>query len=176
MYICVYLSELSAGLAACIGWAALQKSSTVNFPSFLSTPYIAITLPERDAVTSEIHDYSYILVVQFFLIWPFKVSSSTTMLTCDTLVSVNFALQFDSLKLILQDQLICLTDIFLSCWLRKQVVLKEMKKTDALNNTCQLFNFSLTLKTFFKKGFESILKLNHFSPKPRFPKQTMLFC
>lgn len=44
------------------------------------------------------------------------------------------------------------------------------QKTDELNNTCQLFlfNFSLTLKTFFKKGFESILKLNHFSPKPRF--------
>lgn len=45
---CVYLSELSAGLGVCRGRSAMQNSSTVNFPSFLSAPYIAITLPERE--------------------------------------------------------------------------------------------------------------------------------
>lgn len=45
---CVHLSELSAGLADCKGRSAVQKSSTVNFPSFLSAPYIAIILPESE--------------------------------------------------------------------------------------------------------------------------------
>ncbi len=47
VYVCVYLSELSAGLGVCRGRSAMQKSSTVNFPSFLSAPYIAITLPKK---------------------------------------------------------------------------------------------------------------------------------
>lgn len=43
-----YLSESSAGLAFCKGRSAVQKSSTVNFPSFLSAPYTAMTLPKKD--------------------------------------------------------------------------------------------------------------------------------
>lgn len=37
--------------------------------------------------------------------------------TCDTLVSVNFAPKFDSLQFILQDEVIRLTDVLGSCWL-----------------------------------------------------------
>lgn len=45
-------------------------------------------------------------------------------MTCDTLVSVNFALEFNPLQLVLQDQLVCLTNVLDSCWLGQEVELK----------------------------------------------------
>lgn len=41
-----HVSQLRAGLGVCVGKSAVQKSSTVNTPSFFSAPYTAITLPE----------------------------------------------------------------------------------------------------------------------------------
>lgn len=43
-----HVSQLSAGLGVCTGKSAVQKSSTVNTPSFFSAPYTAMTLPERE--------------------------------------------------------------------------------------------------------------------------------
>lgn len=106
----VYLSELRAGLGVCRGRSAMQKSSTVNFPSFLSAPYIAITLPEREEMPRHAR-HIIIAVFEWFntehLIGDSGINqnvlTSRTVLTCDTLVSVNFALQFDSLELVFQD-------------------------------------------------------------------------
>lgn len=62
----VYLSELIAGLAVCNGRLLVQKSSTVNFPSCVSAPYIAITLPrnrERKAY-NDIRHQCFPLIIQ----------------------------------------------------------------------------------------------------------------
>ena len=49
-------------------------------------------------------------------------------LTCDTLVSVDFALELNSLELVFQYQLIGFTDVFGSCRLGQQVVLQKRKE------------------------------------------------
>lgn len=98
----------------------MQKSSTVNFPSFLSAPYIANTLPGR----KKSHDLAAVTTAKFNL-REILLRITSGLLTCYTLISVNFALQFDSLKLILQDQFILLTDVLDSSRLGQQVVLKD---------------------------------------------------
>lgn len=55
---------------------------------------------------------------------PLLLSTAIRVMTCDTLVSVNFPLKFDSLQFVLQDQLICLTNVLESCWLGREVELK----------------------------------------------------
>lgn len=69
------------------------------------------------------------------------------LLTCYTLISVNFALQFDSLKLVLQNQFICLTDVLGSRWLGQQVVLKDTTSIvdQFLNKQCR----DLSLKEIY---------------------------
>lgn len=47
--------------------------------------------------------------------------------TCDASVSVDFALEFDPLQLVLQDHLISFTDVFRPRRLGQQVVLKKIK-------------------------------------------------
>lgn len=60
-------------------------------------------------------------------------------LTCDTLVSVDFALQFDPLQLVLQDQLVRLTDVFGSCRLGQQIVLQARKRRDVMSHDMIFF-------------------------------------
>lgn len=50
----------------------MQKSSTVNFPSFLSAPYIAITLPEVKNNEMPCHTGDRILL------WSFNVVTVTS--------------------------------------------------------------------------------------------------
>ncbi len=58
--VCLYRSELRGCLGVCRGMSAMQKSSTVNFPSFFSAPMMAITLPEntvsQQSITIEKHE------------------------------------------------------------------------------------------------------------------------
>lgn len=66
-FVSAYLSQLSAGLGVCRGKSAMQKSSTVNIPSFFSAPYIAITLPEREDMTQRDEpSTAYLMTVTFY--------------------------------------------------------------------------------------------------------------
>lgn len=68
------------------------------------------------------------------------LSTGSRVMTCDTLVPINFALEFDSLQLVLQDQLVCLTNVLDSCWLGQEVELKakEKQKGDAPTITTEV--------------------------------------